>query len=189
MAIQNQSGRKPTKWDKTGVVVKIRPHEQLVVKVDGNRRLTLRNRRFIRELDPRKTRLDDQFAVPERRGAPGVPVTYSRSWGGLAPSLPAHTAVTKDPSMGTAMIVQPTPLSKVQIEDNRGDRQHVVVSIDETRPPADQLSSMMKTSLRSGWMLKFLLMMIDRSERRSSTPGIPARPTTSTLPGCRAGSR
>ena len=52
------------------MVVKIRPHEQLVVKVDGNRRLTLRNRRFIRELDPRKTRLGDQFAISERRGAP-----------------------------------------------------------------------------------------------------------------------
>ena len=42
--------------------------------------------------------------------------------------------------MGTAVIVPPTPLSKeVQIEDDRGDGQHVVVSIDETRPPADHV--------------------------------------------------
>ena len=33
VAIQNQSGRNPTKWDKTGVVLEIRPHEQVVVKV------------------------------------------------------------------------------------------------------------------------------------------------------------
>ena len=35
VAIQNQSGRNPTKWDKTGVVVKIRPHEQIVVEAGG----------------------------------------------------------------------------------------------------------------------------------------------------------
>ena len=50
VAIQNQSGHYPTKWDKTGEVVK--SHEQIVVKVDGCRRLTISNRRFVRELDP-----------------------------------------------------------------------------------------------------------------------------------------
>ena len=64
VVLQNQSGRNPTKWDKTGVVVEIRPHEQVVVKVVGSRRLTPRNRRFIRELDPRKTSLEDQPHVP-----------------------------------------------------------------------------------------------------------------------------
>jgi hypothetical protein len=32
----------------TGVVVEISAHEKVVVKVDGSRQLTLRNRRFIR---------------------------------------------------------------------------------------------------------------------------------------------
>ena len=44
--LQNQSGRNPTKWDKTGVAVEVRPHEQIVVKVDGSRRRTLRIRRL-----------------------------------------------------------------------------------------------------------------------------------------------
>ena len=48
--IQNQTGRYPTKWDKTGVIVEIKPHSQLVIKVDGSRRLTLRNRRFVKKL-------------------------------------------------------------------------------------------------------------------------------------------
>ena len=39
--------------------MEVRPHKQIVVKVDGSRRFTLRNRRFVRELDPRKTRLED----------------------------------------------------------------------------------------------------------------------------------
>ena len=72
VVLKNQSGRYPTKWDKTGVVV--RPHEQQVVKVDGSRKLTLRNRRFVRELDPGKTSLEDQpstkslSVLPVRRG-------------------------------------------------------------------------------------------------------------------------
>ena len=69
------------------MVVEIRYHEQVVVKVDGSRQLTLRNQRFIRELDPRKTRLEDQFALPERRGAPDDPITYPVSWRGLMPSM------------------------------------------------------------------------------------------------------
>ena len=48
-----------TKWDKTGVVMEVKPHEQIAVKVDGNRRLTLRNRRFVRELDTGKTSSED----------------------------------------------------------------------------------------------------------------------------------
>ena len=59
-----QNGRYPTKWDKTGVVVDVRPHEQIVVMV--------RNRRFVRELDPRKTRLEDQ---PYNNDLPLPPVT------------------------------------------------------------------------------------------------------------------
>ena len=70
VAIQNQSGRYHTKWDKTGVVVEVKPHEQIVVKVDGSRRLTLRNRRFVRELDPRKTSLEDHQPMSSDAPAP-----------------------------------------------------------------------------------------------------------------------
>ena len=49
---QNQSGRNPDKWDKSSVLVETRPHDQVVVRVDGSRRLTIRNRRFVRELNP-----------------------------------------------------------------------------------------------------------------------------------------
>ena len=42
----------PTKWDKTGVVLENKPNSQVLVRVDGSRRTTLRNRRFVRPLDP-----------------------------------------------------------------------------------------------------------------------------------------
>ena len=41
-------------------VVEVRPFEQLVIKVDGSRRLTIKNRRFVVELDPRKTSWEDK---------------------------------------------------------------------------------------------------------------------------------
>ena len=114
-------GKEPDQVGKTGVVVEIKPHEQVVVKVDGSRRLTLRNRRFIMELNPRKTRLEDQFAVPERRGTPDDPVTYPGSWRGFTPSPPAQIGVTKDKSMGTEVVVPPTPLSK-EVQNGMSNR-------------------------------------------------------------------
>ena len=48
--IQNQSGNKPTKWDRSGVIVEIRDFYKYIVKVDGSGRLLLRNRRFLKKL-------------------------------------------------------------------------------------------------------------------------------------------
>jgi hypothetical protein len=50
-------GNNPNKWDKTGIVMESKPHSQLLIRVDGSRRVTMRNRRFVSHLDPtlRKT--------------------------------------------------------------------------------------------------------------------------------------
>ena len=50
--IQNQRGRFPKKWDNSGVVVETKPNDQYVVKLAGSGRLTLRNRRFLRQYNP-----------------------------------------------------------------------------------------------------------------------------------------
>jgi hypothetical protein len=42
--IQNQTGRHPTRWDKTGIVVKVLQYHQYGVRTDGSGRLTTRNR-------------------------------------------------------------------------------------------------------------------------------------------------
>ena len=47
--VQNQTGRCPKRWDKSGTVVEIKDNEQYVVKMAGSGRLTLRNRRFLRK--------------------------------------------------------------------------------------------------------------------------------------------
>ena len=50
--IQNQTGRHPNKWDKTGTVVEVLQYHQYAVRTDGSGRLTTRNRRFLRRYKP-----------------------------------------------------------------------------------------------------------------------------------------
>ena len=49
-AVQNQKGRFPKKLVKTGVVVENMDHDKVLVKLDGNRRLTTRNWRFVKKI-------------------------------------------------------------------------------------------------------------------------------------------
>ena len=54
VAVQNQAGRFPKKWDKTGVVVENKDHDKVLIRMDGSRRLTTRNRKFVKQiLSPR----------------------------------------------------------------------------------------------------------------------------------------
>ena len=50
VAIQNQFGKNPTKWERTGTIVEERDFDKYVTKVDGSGRLTLRNRRYLKKL-------------------------------------------------------------------------------------------------------------------------------------------
>jgi len=49
VAVQNQTGNH-SRWDKTGLVVEALPHRQYRILINGSRRLTLRNSRFIRKI-------------------------------------------------------------------------------------------------------------------------------------------
>ena len=49
------------KWDKTGKIVDVLPHRQYSVKMDGSGRLTIRNRRFLKEVSDGKKR---KFVLP-----------------------------------------------------------------------------------------------------------------------------
>ena len=53
MMLQNQLSNKPKRWDKRGVVVQADPKtRQYRVMTFGSRRLTLRNRKFLRKYTP-----------------------------------------------------------------------------------------------------------------------------------------
>ena len=50
VAVQNQTGRFPTKWDKTGTVVGNLNHDKVRIQLDGSRQITGRNRRFVKKI-------------------------------------------------------------------------------------------------------------------------------------------
>ena len=49
---QDQSHGKPNKWDREGTIVEVGDNDQYLVRVHGTGRVTLRNRRFLRKLQP-----------------------------------------------------------------------------------------------------------------------------------------
>ncbi len=72
--IQNQSGNHPNKWHNTGVISECLPNRQYHVVVDGSRRVTLRNRRFLKNILPVSRRLSypDDSAEGTSRTVPPV---------------------------------------------------------------------------------------------------------------------
>ena len=112
---QNQVGHYPTKWDKTGVVVATLPFHQYHVKMHGSGRLTLRNRRFLRDY------------VPVRLPPPPLTIAHDRR----AP---------QDPSIGTTPA--PTPLT-AQAPMTSVPAQGPPANLDSTTPashPPPQLT-------------------------------------------------
>ena len=62
--IQNQNGRFPKKWDKSGVVTEVLPFEQYTLKVDGSWRVTRRNRRFLKAFEPATVTIEPVRSTP-----------------------------------------------------------------------------------------------------------------------------
>ena len=84
--IQNQLGNKPKQWDKRGVVVQAHPEiRQYKVMVFGSRRLSLRNRRFLRKYQPVHVPSNMLLGLPKRLNPPSLP--------------PAKTAMVEDPAV------------------------------------------------------------------------------------------
>ena len=63
VSVQNQTGPRAKKWDKTGVIVETRDHDQYRVKIDGSGQTTLRNRQFLRKLSRKE---DEGQEIPPK---------------------------------------------------------------------------------------------------------------------------
>ena len=71
--IQNQSGNHPKKWHNTGVIGECLPNRQYHVIVDGSRRLTLRNRKFLRKITPISRHVTDSDTMEHSPAQPIIP--------------------------------------------------------------------------------------------------------------------
>ena len=100
--MQNLVGPYPTKWDRTGIVVEVRQFDQYVVRVDGSGRVTLRNRKHLRQYTPHVARaplVNSPSVVPLATTTPVAPA-------GLQPETPSHRA---PPHRELADRTPPTP--------------------------------------------------------------------------------
>ena len=61
--IQNQTGKDPKKWYRTGTVVETCGHDQYMIRVDGSGRITKRNRQFLRAFKPASSSIDQRHSI------------------------------------------------------------------------------------------------------------------------------
>lgn len=64
VAVQNQHGNHPLRWNNTGTIVETLPNRKYRVLVDGSRRTTFRNRRFLKEILPNTKNTVTQESLP-----------------------------------------------------------------------------------------------------------------------------
>ena len=108
--LQNQVGPYPRKWDKTGVVIEVRHYDQYVIRVDGSRRVTLRNRKFLRKYIPviaprAKLTLDGDIGLPR-----SMPSSPEQSNG--PPGTPMPTPTCQPPSANSP-VRTPSPVTRI----------------------------------------------------------------------------
>ena len=98
--VQNQTGPSKTRWFRTGTIQEINlPHDMYHVLMDGSRRTTARNRKFLRKIRT--------MAPPDYR---------RREAGSTAPArAPGQTTWQERPGVGTTTAVRPptTPTTQV----------------------------------------------------------------------------
>ena len=109
--LQNQTGNNPNKWDKTGVVLENKPHSQVVIRVDGSRRVTTRNRKFVRKLN----------AVP----ITPTPVAHK----------PSHSPAQRTPDNHPATNSDPTPLAGIEADPDQALSPHTPHRLLEDQAP------------------------------------------------------
>ena len=64
--VQDQSGKTPRQWSLTGVVIKVGPYDSYLVSLLGSRKVTRRNRQFLRKISPKKQSNADSNTSPNR---------------------------------------------------------------------------------------------------------------------------
>ncbi len=137
VAVQNQTGNKPGKWSNTGEIMEVRPNRQYQVKMDGSRRVTLRNRKFLRRVPerPRRAQLGygdirsvtpapqsvppstrapaytplEVCGTPTRQDKPPEAVGQLLSPGPSASSLPDADTTSPAPSPAVSPMTPPAP--------------------------------------------------------------------------------
>ena len=112
--VQNQTGNHPLRWDKTGKVIKVRSFNQYEVMMHGSRRITLRNRKFLRQVDPLLIVTGrEEIVLTADKKAPDTIVP--------APSVNLNPTIPQPPVQPTTIEPQNTPAPEPEEPQNRLD--------------------------------------------------------------------
>ena len=140
--IQNQHGNKPNRWSNTGVVAETLPHRQYRLIVDGSRRATLRNRRFLRKIvptcrkiapAPMSTKIDGRELVPAKETRPEIQTPNQTTDPESLQTLPTPLAHQTDNGVNNEPLM-PTPQPCKQSTESHSPAQPVHTQETESTP-------------------------------------------------------
>ena len=133
VSVQNQYGNKKKRWSNTGVVVDVHTHRKYSIMIDGSRRVTQRNRKFLRRI-PSDQRKLDYGMVPTMPPicAPELPT----------PELPQSTQLPDQISQ--AVQIQP---DDTRVQEHVAKPQIVQEEPITKPPPADNVSTAIQPDL------------------------------------------
>ena len=97
VAAQNGEGSHQKRWDKTGQVMQKLPFRQYHVKIDGSNRLTLRNRKFLRRIEP----------VCRHRPPPLSSITLPSNTQPVSSTTEPIPSMNNEPQPNTPVLSQP----------------------------------------------------------------------------------
>ena len=109
--VQDQHGKNPRQWSQAGVVVELGSHDSYLVSIGGSRRVTRRNRQFLRKIAPQENTVAKSDVKPQ---------SVSRSLSSqsttppLAPKLAPTPAPCSDPFLPSN---DPIPYAPLQDPD------------------------------------------------------------------------
>ncbi len=110
--IQNQTGKEPKKWHRSGIVTEVLQHDQYLVKVDGSGRVTRRNRRFLRAFKTASTVIErappSDIPIAAEQAPAAIPVAPLTPIAALCPPVvPRSPDVSVKPSLITPGLPDP----------------------------------------------------------------------------------
>ena len=142
--VQSQIGNKPLKWSNTGIIVDVLPYRQYKVVMDGSRRVTLRNRRFLRSIDPVSRR--DQYSpmpvTPEKEVHSSEGDTHAQSHTQALPRMNDIIPSVEEPfsdrsedinNMHIPPVIPPTQLTEHSSSTETNDQGEVQPARRSTR--------------------------------------------------------
>ena len=134
--VQNQYGNHPSRWDKTGVIVHAGDYDKYMVRVHGSRRVTARNRRFLRKFVPLGEKMTEQFnPLPLRPMPLSEEIVESRQQHPVLPSVKPAPDISPAPTETPQPAPTETPEpSQVPITDSfeKGPTDNQLPSIKDT---------------------------------------------------------